>query len=474
MNDVPRKMTEAEVATFVRDFERRTGIFTHRVNGVALWQLIRFEVSVRLQELVLTRSTLSRRRLVEGILRGLLQSGWLAPAAYLCKSFDSAYRRKTASGFEDVYFDDLKPVIPGMLKTSSCDAAGYEERLRQAVSPPAFDDTSIVALSALLGRLLPVVIRHPAFKVLSEFITEDLGFHDYTPARLRRVYNVFWWRTMLYRLLLRRVRPNVVLCPDSGQFGLMNAAKLQNLPYVEMQHGVFTSAHPNALPPDLSEDEANGLLMPSAFAVYGKHSVDLLRNSWLGRNNRIHPVGAPFLEAARAVRAAQFVPGPTPRVTLSTQGIARDELGNFIAEFLRVCSHQFELIVKLHPAYDPDRDFYEAFSRNDPRVVIEPGASTNSTHACIAISDFHMSISSTCHYDALGIGTPTGVLALETHESVSDLLGVAGVTLIRTPAQLARLVEERSFGHVPDEVSQYFFETDFARRIKELLSSLES
>lgn len=472
MNESQHKMTEAEVSVFVREFERRTGVFAERVNGSAVWQLIRFEVSVRIQGLGLERAPAGRRRLVGSLLRGFLQFFRLPRSSYFCKTFDSAYRRETPAGFEDIYFDDLKPVMPDMIKVSSCDAAGYEQRIAKASTPPVFDDTSVIALSAILGRLFPVVVRNPAFGAISRAITSELGFDDYTPARIRRVYNVFWWRVMLYRLVLRRVRPKAVLCPDNGQFGLMSAAQHFDIPYIEMQHGVFTHVHPNALPPDLSEDEARGLLMPSSFAVYGKFSADVLHDSWLYMNNRVHPVGAPFLERARAVRASQYRPGAVPRITLSTQGIARRALGDFIAEFLRLCDEQFELVIKLHPAYDHDQNFYEQLFGGDPRVVIDSGASANSTHTFIARSDFHISISSTCHYDALGIGTPTGVLALETHESVADLLHVSGACLIETPADLARMVRDRSFGVVPDETSRYFFEHDFPGRVEAVLASM--
>ncbi|OCW57008.1 hypothetical protein [Hoeflea olei] len=472
MNDVNGKMTDAEVAGFVREFERRTGVFVQRVRGTAVWQLIRFEVAVRIQGLSLERAPVGRGRVLGSLVRGFVRFFGLKRAPYLCKTFDSAYRRETPDGVDDIYFDDLKPVMPGMVKMSSCDAVGYEQRMARASTPPVFDDTAVIALSAILGRVLPVAVRSPAFDAISRAIGGELGFGDYTPARIRRVYNVFWWRVLLYRLVLWRVRPKAVLCPDNGQFGLMRAAAQAGIPYIEMQHGVFTHAHPNALPPDLSAAEATGLLVPTVFAVYGAFSADVLQASWLHLNDRVRPVGAPFLERARAERAAHFRPGGVPRLTLSTQGIARQALGDFIASFLQLCEATFELVIKLHPAYDGDQDFYAQRFGKDPRVVIEPGTSAIGTDTLIARSDLHISISSACHYDALGIGTPTGILALETHEAMADLLGVPGACLIATPADLAGLVRNRAFGVVPEQTSRYFFERDFPGRVEALLESL--
>ena len=465
-----RKPTEAEVSVTMRKFELRTGIFTERVKGTSVWQLIRFEVSVRVQGLGLERVPVGRNRLVRSLLKGLIQFFRLPRSSHLCKTFDSAYRRETARGVEDIYFDDLKSIMPDMVKMSSCDAGGHEQRVARAVLPPVFDDTSIIALSAILGRILPVVITHPVFGRMSRAIIDEFGFEDYTVARIRRIYNVFWWRVLLYRLILWRVRPRTILCPDNGQFGLMLAARRRGVAFIEMQHGVFTDVHPNALPLDLSDEEARDLLMPSFFAVYGLFSAEVLRDSWIYANNRVTPVGAPFLERARVIRSTEYRVGRVPRMTLSTQGIARKELGEFISAFLQVCKADFELIIKLHPAYDRDQDFYEKMVGADPRVVIDSGASANSTHTFIALSDFHLSISSTCHYDALGIGTPTGILALETHESVIELLDVAGVCLISTPEELARIVRDRAFGVVPEETSRYFFERDFSEKVESVLS----
>ncbi|PCI02494.1 MAG: hypothetical protein COB78_13335 [Hyphomicrobiales bacterium] len=470
--DSQKKLTEAEVSIFIRSFERRTGVFTERVKDVSIWQLIRFEISNRLQGLKLEREHVGRLRLIMSLLRGPLQFLRLPHATYFCKTFDTAYRRQTQEGFEDIYFDDLKSVMPGMVKISSCDAVGYHEKVGKAVMRPIFDDTSVLALSAILGRIFPLVRRDPVFTKISDVIVNELKFKDYTPARIRRVYNVFRWRVMLYKLLLWRVRPQAVLCPDNGQFGLMRAAQLTGVPYIEMQHGVFTHAHPNVLPQDLSDDEVVGLLMPDSLAAYGQFSAEALRESRLYMTNRVDPVGAPFLERARAVRKNEYLPTSKIRITLSTQGIARNELSDFIKKFLEIYKGELELVIKLHPAYDHDISFYEKNLGADSRVVIDAGDSTNSTHTFIARSDLHLSISSTCHYDALGIGTPTGILALETHESVIELLDIQGVCLIETPEGLARIVNERAFGVVTDKVSRYFFENNFPNKVEAVLTRL--
>lgn len=465
--------TETQVAATIRAFEKRTQAFQRRVHGIPLWQLIRFEVSMRLQALNLERAGIGRQRLFAGILKGLWQLLWLPKTEYVGKTFDSAFRRQGKNGFEDVYFEELGLVVSRFSTMSSCDAPGYEVNVGKAATPPAFDDTSVIALSAILGRILPRVRHHTAFEQLSESIRNELGLEYYSPRILSRLYNVFVWRVTLYRIVLARFGARAIMCPDNGQFALIRAAELKGISFVEMQHGVFSGAHPNALPSDLSQEEVNGLLLPSKLAVYGAFAAEQLKNTWLAVNGRIELVGAPLLSDFRAL-AANKSPNKVPRIALTTQGIGRQALRDFIAQFLRECSADFELIVRLHPAYDADTMFYESAFCADSRVHIQPGTSEISTHSLIASADFHISISSACHFDALGLGTPTGILQLETYESVVEVSKVEGAMLIETPSDLASIVTRREFGVVPQTTSRYFFEPDFGGRFSKLLKNLPS
>lgn len=466
--------TEAEVSSEVRAFERKTGILALAVHGTSVWQLLRFEVSLRHQGLELRRQALPRSRLVRSIVIGASQFLFQKRCRVLCKTFDSAHRVITAKGIRDIYFDDLVEALPQSVKMSSCDSDAYEERLSHAEIPPVFDDTSIIVVSAMLGRLFPVSGHAQIWNEISRAIVTEWGFADYTPERVRRLYSVFRWRSVLYRLFLWRCGAKVVICPDAGQFALLHAARLRNVPYIELQHGVYTRVHPNSLPADLSPAERVAVMLPDSLAVYGAFSAEALRGSALERFGRIDLIGAAFISKARALRAQRLKNEEPPTLLLTTQGVAREALVNFIAEFLTVCNVSFRLVIKLHPAYDSDRELYAIRIGNDPRVMIESKTSPIGTQDLIARADLHLSISSACHFDALGIGTPTGILALETHQSVQDLLEERGVVLIETPQDLAHIVAERSFPSVPDETSDRFFIRDFARNIEDLISRLET
>jgi hypothetical protein len=457
--------SEEEIAGLLREAERTHHLFRYMVEGQSVWQLLRFEVATQLQGISLSRQPVPRRRLVKSLFRTARQWLLLRPAQVLCKSYDSAHRRKTDNGYEDIYFDALAGEIDGLKKMSFCDAVGFEHNLAAAARPPILDETGIVVLSALLGRLAPVRSGEAEFMDLAEKINLAFGLPHYSAKRLRRHFSVYKWRTKLFESVLRRIRPRVVLCPDNGQFALLRACRKTGTPFIELQHGLFTQAHPNALPGGLDPEEKRGVLLPDALALYGGFARDALAGTMLEEQGLLKIVGAPFVD--EAIDAAEE--NTEPRIIVTTQGIARDRLLEFLSRFLTACQEPFRLLVKLHPAYDSDFRRYADTIGVDPRVTIEPGTSDRQTHVLIAEADLHLSISSACHYDALAVGTPTGILMLETHGSVLGLLNFEGVRLIKGPAALAAIVCAHDWGVVPETTSRYICERGFNNHMKTLI-----
>lgn len=465
-------LTEAEVSARIRQIEVECGLLALTLEGLAPWQLVRFEVSIALQHLALSRAPIPRRRIIAGTVRAAYQFFKLSPDSsdYLCKTFDSAYRQRRADSYRDIYFDDLLDGIPGGVKISSCDTPGYEDRVEKAAAPPVFDDTAIIAISALLGRLLPKHrSSHPVFQAISTAVAERLDL-PYSPKRIATVFNTFLWRSFFYRKLLARCRPRAVLCADSGQFALMHASAANNIPFYEVQHGVFASVHPNALPASLLDTERRHVLAPTAFAVYGRHSERVLEGTFLHAEGRVRRVGAAFVEGARQKRGVRS-PHQKSIIALTTQGVAQTQLLEFLTKFLSLTGDDVELHIRMHPAYNQDESLYRQAFASDRRVTIWSGHSEVTTYDLLAEADFHISVSSTCHYDALGIGVPTGILQLETHESVAELSDVAGAVMIDSPQMLAQMVADRSYPLVPSTTESEFFEAGFLDNIRSLIET---
>jgi hypothetical protein len=468
--------SEAEVASILEEFERRRDVFRLTVDGISLWRLLRFEISFSMQNLGLARPSTSMGEIIASIFYAIRQF-LVAPRGfeYLGATLSSALRMFDERGWHDIYFDPVIDEIGGGAKMLYVDARGFKENGRRAFRQPVFDDTSVVALSAVLGRIFWTPGNGITFRTLSEFIVSDLGLTEFTPERIRRKYSVLKWRVRLYRLVLKRLRPRCVLVPNSGQFALFMAASSLGIPFVEMQHGIFSENHPDSLPANALNYDQKSMLLPDLLTVYGAYWMDRLKDSALGRLARIRAVGAPLIESNRVLRQRQFSDNPDePILTLTSQGVGVEHVADFVAAFLKLHPGPLQFNIRLHPGYEAGAEHYDARFSDDDRVSLWPGNSKPDTFEMIAMSDLHLSVSSACHFEALGIGTPTGILALPGHELVLDLAKRDDAILIDSPASLAALVKNRSWGVVPPSTSDRYFSRDHIGNMRAVLAESQS
>jgi hypothetical protein len=469
--------SEAEVASILEEFERRRDVFRLTVDGISLWRLLRFEIAFSMQNFGLPRHSIPMAEMVASIFRAIRQF-LVAPRGleYLGATMSSGLRLFDERGWHDIYFDPVIDKISGGAKMSYIDASGFEENARRAFRQPVFNDTSVLVLSAALGRIFRTPGSAATFRALSELVVGDLGLAEFTPERIRRKYSVLKWRVRLYRLIFKRLRPRCVLVPNSGQFALFLAAKNLGIPFIEMQHGVFTENHPDCLPASALDYDRESLLLPDCLTVYGSYWADRLGGTALGKLGRIRAVGAPLIEPGRALRQSSFLVDHTkPTITLTTQGgIVGQKAINFVRDFLKLYTGPLQFNIRLHPGYEAGASGYGAGFTEDARVRLWPGNSKPDTYEMIAMSDLHLSVSSACHFEALGIGTPTGILALPSHELVLDLARRGDAILIDSPESLAALVTSRSWGVVPPDTSDRYFRRDHIANMRAVLAECQS
>jgi hypothetical protein len=75
----------------------------------------------------------------------------------------------------------------------------------------------------------------------------------------------------------------------------------------------------------------------------------------------------------------------------------------------------------------------------------------------LAKADLHLSVSSACHFDAIGLGVPTAILALRNHETVMPLIDRGHAILAKSPKDLADIVTAVSELKVSSETSAFYF-----------------
>jgi hypothetical protein len=152
-------------------------------------------------------------------------------------------------------------------------------------------------------------------------------------------------------------------------------------------------------------------------------------------------------------------PNKRTKIIVTTQNIDVDLLISFLVELLNIATIPVEIDIKLHPR-EYDRQPYEFAFKNYPNVRIIAGHESPSTFELIAIADYHASIYSTCHYEAIGLGKPTIILPFTNHEIMLPLCDQAPgcAVLARTPAEMNWIISQEH--KVPTEISSYYFRQD--------------
>lgn len=461
-------LSEAEAAVELQILEKEHELFSLRIRGYSPWRLLRFPVSLALQNISLQAPSLSKILLIRACFRSLIDIAKMPrKQRYVVKSFASALRGEAPEGYDDVYFGNLLKTFPGGIRFYSVNAAGYDNR--SSVWPgPTVDVTLLLVIGSLLAHLFPVRDGGKVFECIFLAIKSSINSQYFSAKRMRRLYSSFWWQSLLYRHLLRYAGVKTVFVADTGERALLKAARENNCIFVELQHGIFTSNHPDALSNQLGFDSSDrGILLPDMLGLYGNYWTNIHKHTLLGCAGRVKSVGASFIEEMRARRRSKLTNEDSIRLLVTTQGLARKELINLLSEFLENCSIPFILDIKLHPTYDINTiPYIEAFSQ-DARVNIIAGNMRPDTYGLLENCCLHLSISSACHYDAIGLQIPTVVLKLPSHELVLDLVVAGEALIVKNGRELANIVAAKAWISISEEVADKYYHFGFSKNLLE-------
>ncbi|MBC8335229.1 MAG: hypothetical protein H8E29_08195, partial [Anaerolineales bacterium] len=230
---------------------------------------------------------------------------------------------------------------------------------------------------------------------------------------------------------------------------------------------------PDALPAHAAKYR-DSLIIPDKILLYGKYwKTELEKNQFY--TEQLVVVGSSQIDKYRKKRLAyleQRNDEASCTILFTSQGIDRERLIEFLSHFFRMAQGKlnYEFYIKLHPGFEYDKQIYEIPLGKFPNVHILLGAEDPSTYELQAKADYHVSISSASHYDALGLGVPTIILPFATHEDVLHLVTAGHAKLVRTPEEFLDVLLDEP-GKVPSDVSTYYFEPNALGNIKRVLEN---
>lgn len=450
--------------------ERRNDLFAFRIDGWCAWRVMRNMVFRKLEDVPLSQPARSAAvRSVEAIIatfdliRLLLRS---EARDLLVKTCRSGLRTKHGDRFRDVYFDGLLEGDFSYVKMEEINSPDFDEQAALAWKPAQLDPVVFTFWGRVLGLLMPVRAKDLCRR-LAGTLQRELGL-EISPAALRLRLSTVYWQARLYRLLLARVRPKVVLVSDTGEYALRIAAHRQSVPFVELQHGIFDANHPDAIPAWVTGPAAD-LILPDAFASRGRYWIEQLAGTRQGRDHAV-AVGNEVIDEARLRRQAH-AGDRAMHLVLTTQGLDSKRLARWIEEMVAVAPAglDWRLSIKLHPVYDRDnRDF--AALGNNARVTVIGGAEQPNVFDLLAEADLHLSIASACHFDAAALGVRTVIIPLAGHEQLLAAVDATQIFLARDPADVWPIATSPiDFGA---EHTYRFSEPGFVANMRKLVTGL--
>lgn len=460
--------TIVSMAERLRRVETEADLFAERIDGWSPWRVMRNVVERTASGMPVT---LPGRSAVRRAVAALLGAGSLAGILLrgrrvdlLVKTARSALRDEREGRFRDVYFDALLDRTPDWLKIEESNAPAFADRARRADKPADLDASTFTLFGRIMGRLAPTPAAHFARRAHAALGAEFEALPS-AGDLLMRVSTV-WWQARLFGLLLRRVRPRAVLVSDTGEYAMILACRRAGVPVVEIQHGLFDSCHPDAVP--LSAGPAEAMLIPNALASRSRYWMSELAGTHHGAV--AVAVGAEALDRARARRARRGERGPF-RIVVASQGLDLDALAAWLATAVDAAPSTLDwrMAVKLHPTYDAGTRAFDALAVH-PRVEVIDGAASPSLFELLVEADLHLSISSAGHFDALALGVPSAVIPLKSWENVAAAVAEGRLVRLDDPNE----IWTREWRPLDPESAAHYCEPDFLDRMEALIARLSA
>lgn len=459
--DLKASIPLALADTRIHQLEVEHDLLQYKIDNWCVWPLLRFGAVLALQNLPLTKGNrIGFKHLLPIAIKDMVSLALLRSSRYLAIGHTSNRSEQENGLFKDIFFDELLLTIGDYYKLEHLDNILFAPANQKALIKSDTTSTALRIFARLLAKSGSPSYISPIVTQLSTCFKTELGIDTFTFERIRQFLVNFYWAKKLYGLLLRQVRPKFLLLVTAySDHALVAAAKELGIKVIEFQHGFINRYHPGYSWSTYALPYKTTMPIPDRLFLYGKYWQQELEINGFWQKE-LYSTGSLRMEKYRQFKAT-IQPTDPYNIVLTTQGLDTEKLITFIADFLRLADigSSFCLNIKLHPT-ERSKEPYEALLGTDKRVRILLGNESPSTFELLSKAHLHLSISSTCHYEALGLGVPTILLPFATHEDILSICTTGYAFLVETPQDLVDLILKINHSQVPAEVGAYYFETN--------------
>jgi hypothetical protein len=457
------------VDAYICQTEAKYDLLQYKVDDWCVWPLLRFGVALELQRLPLNNlEKFPHRERLAVAIRDVFHLANLRKARYVVKSNSLPKSEKEGDLYKDIYFDDLLLNIGSYFKIEDVVYKVYLAESNSVLVKSDITSTAFVIATLLLARIGGPPYVFTIAKNLSLRLRGELGLDTFTPQKIAKILLRFYWSKKLYAWLLRQIQPEYLfLITAYGSHAIVAAAKEQGIQVIEFQHGFLDRYHPGYSWPAYALTYKASMPIPDRIFLYGERWKQELKTSefW---NEELRVVGSVRMDQYRKMSKEKE---GIYTILLTTQYTDTERLIAFMSDFLQAGEEKlkFRLYIKLHPA-EQSKDPYVSVFQARQNVCVLLGHESPSTFELLTRAHLHVSIASTCHYEALALGVPTVILPFAGSENVLHLYKEGHAFLAQTPQDLLDIVVQMRHHKVPVEISEWYFATGALENIKKELA----
>lgn len=464
-------MTTLPVAVeTIQRIEEKRDLLRYTVDGWSIWPIIRFDVVHALRSIsdgASALSSMTRGQRVRFAMHDLLRVPLVRHHRYMIGTLSSGLLDERDGRYYDIFFDPLRPVVDDVFRLETVNNLAFMDRRRGAAYPPSMTTSLIQLGSGILSRRAPAADIRVAAEAVSSAVREELHLDEVTPAWVEIRLRYFSHGRRLYAPLLKRIRPQALLLGDQSNYALVAAARERGVQVIELQHGIADRNHPTYAWTTYARAYRRRMPLPDRIFLYGDHwRRELSAGGFWGDALRV--TGSAHVDEHRR----RLVRDEGTTVVFTAQGLETKKAAVWLAAAMKDVGPSVRLFVRLHPYYAGGRDDFTSVLGSDPRVQVLSGHESPSTYELLARAHLHVSISSSTHYDAVGLGVPTVILPFRSHEFVESLRAAGHAVLADTPEALSQYIRNAHEMRVSSDVSEDYFASAALDRIRRELHEL--
>lgn len=436
--------------------EDELGVFAIEVDGVPVWERVRFEV---IHAIMTERGTWSQAHstvdkslpnLLEGAglwLRNLVSRNPFLADEHAVLFWGHERRKRQDDGlWWDLYCDPIHEALD--LDYLHVEKPHLNEHLRPAKTAnlrylDLIEYSSTVLRVLGLDRTRVPATQQRRLERVGERLRETFDVEIEVVDRVR--FRLALRRTLkpMYERFLRQVDPELVVVVVSNQKEtFVEACQDRGVPVVELQHGVLTR-YEYGYPGDRTK-----VTFPDYFFTFGPYWND--RAELPIPDENVRAVGYAHFDQQRSRLAND---PDTDGLVFISQGNVGADLSRVAVELSRQPSvDPDDVVYKLHPGeYERWREDYPWLADAGLRVIGEAGPDLYDVFADVSAQ---VGVYSTAVYEGLGFGLRTFLYDLPGVEELDDLRASGHARLVASPDELASHLN--SPGSTPVDSATFF------------------